>query len=227
MDDETALRIARLEARIEELESTQAAHVGLDYGGAGANYAHPNQSVDTAEYGGGNYRLDRSGIDILTNGSSSIGLQFVGTVWAWPTPATTQARVSGYTVDEGANQRADVFVTALKAGGPASDLHCAINSTNEVSANLLATDGTRIADVYAYALGSSTEYYVRIRGPLLLSGVTSDFAVLRDGELWYRSDTDKFRAQVNGVTENMAIESWVTANTISHPQVMSRVALRA
>lgn len=47
---------------------------------------------------------------------------------------------------------------------------------------------------------------------LVLSGQVADLDNLEDGTLWYRSDTDKFRARVNGTTENLALESFVTGS---------------
>jgi hypothetical protein len=50
-----------------------------------------------------------------------------------------------------------------------------------------------------------------------MAGVTADFTTLIDGMLWYRSDTDKFRARINGATENLATESYVTAAIAAIP----------
>ena len=45
---------------------------------------------------------------------------------------------------------------------------------------------------------------------LVLFGQLADLDNLEDGTIWYRSDTDKFRARINGTTENLALESFVT-----------------
>ena len=60
--------------------------------------------------------------------------------------------------------------------------------------------------------------------PLRFVGETSDFASLLDGMIWYRSDTDKFRARINGVTENLATESYVTAAATNHVPYVAKSA---
>ena len=52
-------------------------------------------------------------------------------------------------------------------------------------------------------LGASGFYAQLVDTPLWLGVFTSDPAVLEDGMIWYRSDTDKFRVRVNGVTVNL------------------------
>ncbi len=46
----------------------------------------------------------------------------------------------------------------------------------------------------------------------LRNDMTSDSSFLSDGQIWYRSDTDKFRVRYNSTTANIATEDWVTAN---------------
>ncbi len=71
--------------RIEELEDFATDHIGLDWGESlvDANSPHPNISVNTAEYGGGVMRIDKSGqqIKMPGGGTSQGALFFVKDFW--------------------------------------------------------------------------------------------------------------------------------------------------
>lgn len=57
-----------------------------------------------------------------------------------------------------------------------------------------------------------------------LGSVTSDPASPADGALWYRSDTDKFKARANAATQSLATEAYVDNAT---PLLMIAVASTA
>lgn len=67
------------------------------------------------------------------------------------------------------------------------------------------TDNTARLDIGAQ--NTAGGYFVRLNAtPLWLGVFTADPAVVSDGMMWYRSDTDKFRVRLNGVTYNLNIE---------------------
>ena len=66
--------------------------------------------------------------------------------------------------------------------------------------------------VATLVLESATGYgMVRIGPALYLESLTSDPASPFDGNVWFRSDTFKFRGRANGASDNFAMEAWVTA----------------
>lgn len=80
--DELEAAIKSIKNRLNDHDEWQYKHIGNDWGRSGVtpNSPHPNQSVDTAEYGGGVMRLDRKGAQIIDD--SSIGL---AAIWGMPT----------------------------------------------------------------------------------------------------------------------------------------------
>lgn len=94
------------------------------------------------------------------------------------------------------------WLNALSAT-PGSDTYRAYvdghaNSTEVVGA-LSAVSGTDTAGVFVTAKGDHSRYAL-VRPTLFLDPQTSDPAVFGDGMLWYRSDTGKLYARINGVT---------------------------
>ena len=91
-----------------------------------------------------------------------------------------------------------------------------------------ANGRTYSPEVLFYDAPATSDLYFRLRDvPLWLEGEAVDFTTdAEPGMLAYLSATSKFRAY-DSSWKNVALEDWVSANTISHPQVMSRVALRA
>jgi hypothetical protein len=78
--------------------------------------------------------------------------------------------------------------------------------------NIRAQGSALIDAVLAVVALAAGDRYVSIQDvPLWLAQLPSDPAVLADGEVWYRTDTDKFRGRANGATDNFAMEGWVDA----------------
>lgn len=69
--------------------------------------------------------------------------------------------------------------------------------------------------VYGYAelyVSEAGRYFKLTNLTLRLASFgVSDPGTLQDGDLWYRSDTDKFRARVNGATESLVTEESLKA----------------
>lgn len=165
---------------------------------------HPDMKVRTVGFSRGRGLLNNNGL-VFTDG-------FSGGLWWYetdaPPPATNQyprAFLLGSATEEtqvllesdfASGKRAYLSVYTDTAGGTVT---LQVTHSGGVPSGLLPSVQLR---------ADGTDYDFRIADlPLLLQGVTSDFADLIDGMLWYRSDLDKFRAQINNVTYNLAVEA--------------------
>lgn len=94
------------------------------------------------------------------------------------------------------------------------NLYIVLDSNPDLSGHgYLAVVGSGASDSYVQIGDPASAAY---RNYLWLVGRTADpSAFAGDGAIWYRSDTDKFRGRANGATENLAIESWVTAGFVA------------
>ncbi len=220
--DDLRAMMSMLAQRIDDMEGSISSHVGIDWGAAGANYPHPNQQVATVEYAGGTMKIDESGIQalridtqvrpiltvvnrlysILADAQSpeypNARGELQGAVTA---DGTAIAMVYGATHDGGVSTygRTNTNSSSVQATGVTAALVANNNDgVGQGAVELVIKTGSRYASFTNVAA--------------LFALVTSDFANLLNGMLWYRSDTDKYRVRVAGVTQNLATEAYVTAN---------------
>ena len=165
------------------------------------------------EYGGGADRLDSFGLQFNVS-SNTPAMYFTPTFFkVSDTPNTTDypytiSGVEGYAQDDSA---AHVGMFIKNKGGTQAQ-YADLFWDNLQQHFTVVFDGNYLLEAVQE---SGTSYRLVILGaPLVLENYASadPTVTLTDGELWYRSDTDKFRARINGATENLATESYVVAN---------------
>lgn len=134
---------------------------------------------------GGIMQFDQHGIQITPTSSQNVALFFIS---AFSTDPASQNGV-GTLVGDIFSNYADIGISAK------------------------SPDGTASIGLTCLAHNTATSQYIQANGAPFWMPVTAiDYAANQDGMLWYRSDTDKFRARINGATENLATESYVAAN---------------
>lgn len=164
------------------------------------------------EFGGGVDRLDAFGLQFNVS-SNTPAMYFTPTFFkVSDTPNTTDypytiSGVEGYAQDNSAAQ-VEMFI---KNKGGTQAQYAALYWDNLQQHFIVNFDGNYLLEAVQEP---GTSYRRVILGaPLVFENYASadPTVALTDGELWYRSDTDKFRARANGVTENLATESYVAS----------------
>lgn len=199
-------QVAALQAELTQLHTLVTQHTGLDYGAVQLNAPHPKQQVSTLTFGGGDMRLDTHGIQLASHGSNTgdIGIAFVDEFVDNPNEVYPRAIFYGSTFVN--NDAAQIQSLAMGIYAVASILH----TVSGQNADLILAAGSSNGTARMYFHAEQTKQGIYITGaPFRVDSVTADYSSTGDGYLWYRSDTDKFRAVANGVTENLATESWV------------------
>lgn len=212
-DPETEYRLKSLENRLDAATRVNRSsddwmhkHLGVDWGQATEGNPHPNQKVRNFYFG--------TVAGEPTGRLSPDGLTFLGTTGgefiAWVNSLDDPVRTAPY-VELQANTTSPYL--ALNVQRATSNLSQAYltNTTDGATLGwfLYHTDVTVVPaglfPAVAIAADNLNDYKFYIRDlPLLLAGMTADFTTaLEDGMLWYRTDTDKFRARVNGSTVNL------------------------
>lgn len=204
--------------RIRELEDSYDAHHGLDNGSDEVdwNTPHRNLSVDTIESGGGVILQDNSGMKIKTNSSTgpTAAIYWIPELVAGIPTALNRSEIIGYTAGD---QGVDI-VTYNDASNETTRLYTyADGNLMEAGIRVLHPtlgDPKMMAVVYE----PTGDAYVDVTQPLRLDTVAADFTntAIYNGMLWYRTDTNKFRARINGVTENLATETFASAEVTTH-----------
>ena len=202
--DELRAELSKLRREVDEIRESQSDHLGFDWGNTGPNYPHPNQQIAVAEFGGGIMRLDSDGQQVITAGTNTPAIFFVGTGFSTdPATLTSVSQLLGNTTDT------DTFLQLYSLIGSNTSV-ARTEVTDALSQALLEqVFGSNTARLTVYA--DADEFYTKVRGALFLYATSSDPSVPADAEIWYRSDLDKFRGQADGVIDNFAMEAWVTA----------------
>ena len=210
----TSRQMRVLTDKLDALDKWQKAHTGLDAWAAGPDYPHPSQKVRVLQFFEGNGLLNNNGFQFIgfSDLETDRGLFWVqeyteepysaypltslhGVVsplatlpsYAYSTwrAATSIGNYSSLVID-GTSSRSSLDVSALHSG---------------TSVHLLVFNDTSTAPM---------DRAVMVRGAVLnIEGGPLDLG-MNDGSLYYRTDTFKFRARINGATENLATESYVT-----------------
>lgn len=203
------------EARIAELEKKFRTHLGTDFVASGVDYPHPNQKV-RALYTAGSMRQNLTGIQFLFDYTSIYG---PGIFWFnsfLDEPNSLQ------------NPAAYIQIVNLPDDIRMQQFVSSPAGSQNAGMQILAADDTPMSRVYFGAnsvilgvadYGLSTDVFIT-GAPLTLANATSDYTV-NDGALWYRSDTDKFRARMNGTTYDLATTADIPSIATSNKQPLA------
>lgn len=205
---------------LSELRDEMAFHRGIDSGQSSIYSPHPNISISTAEFGGGLIRLDSTGIQFNTQSelTSLLWLRNFQTSF----DDTSNYPYMRMLADMTSGASAELTIEDQFSAADSSSAQFTVE-TDDAAIILRAdtTDNTARLDIGAQ--NTAGGYFVRLNAtPLWLGVFTADPAVVSDGMMWYRSDTDKFRVRLNGVTYNLATEEWVTAGFTVAPNVTAQ-----
>lgn len=216
MDAVTATRLRNLEAIVEEqAELIRSMKSRMDSWGINGlddlDAGHGNQRFAASKI-----RIDNTGFQWVTTNTDQLGMFWVPTYSTSPWTSVPRGELYGYSVSgTGFYWNLDMYGTNSNANmtwslGP-NDAEFIVNVEGDDDAS------SSTARIHLYGNTTTGEQFAKIvYAPFGIAQVTSDFVVsLADGYLWYRTDTDKIRARINGATENLATESYVTANAAS------------
>ena len=108
-------------------------------------------------------------------------------------------------------------INAGKATGGARASFELYTDAGQAIATLATRDTSGVLHSLSLSPGSgSSKFGMGTTVRFALAQVTADFATVFDSEMWYRTDTDKFRVRANGVTENLATETYAGAGVTTH-----------
>ena len=218
--------LVRLQRQHEELEG-QLALQGL-VGGSTATLSTGQIGFGSAADGRPIGLMNNTGIQIRTSAADVEGLYFLGDDFS-ETPSTTVPRASVQGSASTSTESASIDMRARGGNGGVASVGA---RSDDASAG--AEDATVTLTVIPQGLGShqvELELTSVVGGAkrLALSNGSADSAVfglasntadptfaLVDGDIWYRSDTDKIRARINGVTVDLATGSGGSVGVITN-----------
>jgi hypothetical protein len=194
---------ATLMRRISDLEESVNSHVGVDYGATQQLSPHPSQQITVAEYGGGKSKLDGYGRQVVVGDSlvNKYFFDFAVSEFKSGDPAEQfPLLASGAYITSTALQQ-DLSAWLDSTGFGRTFVYSTSAPTYQAGSSAVRDPlGTPVeADGYAYIDGTGDGHFF-VKPALLLSSLTADPAGVTDGMVWYRSDTDTFKARANGVT---------------------------
>ena len=212
----------RIMDEIEALKNWTQSHAGLDAWAAGPDYPHPSQRIRSLYFFEGNGRLNENGFQLIAFAPSVAdrGIYWLQDYSPTPSLSAPAVMLTGYTNQLGTLPANAQGVWRATAG---------VNST-ELRVDIYGNSSASIMDVLAIHSGNSVHFLVFndtsaapmnrgigvTGGVLWIGGGTSDLG-MNDGALYFRTDTFKFRARANGVTENLATEAYVTTAIAAIP----------
>ena len=161
----------------------------------------------------GGYRLGNSGMEIL---APTLGATKVG-VWYVPTLQPTQpGSNTNYAVLEGNGNVSDNFIRlkALRSDGDYAQVTAYSDGSNN-----FARIQTRKSGAASAEMGVSSQdaqpYSYAVNGPFWWPVAASDYSFSADGQVQYRTDTDRFRGFANAITRNFTMDGTGTTLTIA------------
>lgn len=211
-------RIQKLEQEVADLKALIGQHLGPDANQGGVNYPHPNQKVNT--------------LGVSSTAFWNIyGLQFVESADAalypprivWPGAAVPSYNTPLTWPGAGFSLGANIYsqfpgsadITYARSSSEYVGLLFALDGVapdiRHIRLQMLTGGVTYTAGIYQ---DKDTPYVPAFRLsnlPLAIAEVTSDFATMIDGTLFYRGDLDAFRVRANGITRNLSDDGdWST-----------------
>ena len=215
-------QLAELAGQVAETADRLSEHAYQSPGQewAGGFVPHPIQRASVLEFGAGDFRLDETGIqfrvplvNFLENAAFWFLPEFAPTSLAaqdlypkakiYPTIDGTSATLLIQSDGDSSN-RASLSITG-DSGATGATIILTVKDTSLASGEGTVTLISNGSNNYAFAF-SDDEWILGI--PVWASADPGGFP--NDGSIWYRADTDKVRVRVNGSTENLALESFVT-----------------
>jgi hypothetical protein len=210
--------------RIKALEKWMRTHRGIDYNSAGPDYPHPSQKVRSLYFFEGNGRLDPTGIQILYGSGTDRGIFWVPEYEDTPSNLLDGMSLLGYLL--GGVTRV-LLMQAIAAGGTFARVSTNADSTNAyVQLVSSISSNTATASLKAAVPASENAYFSLENSGgadgvvIQPSGLTADPLVALDGQLFWRSDTDRYRVRLNGTYYNLAF-------TTEIPTTMNKVPFAA
>lgn len=209
--------------RIADLEESIDVHVGIDYGAAQQLSPHPSQAISVAEYGGGAMRLDSNGIQVKSPSALTSAIYYVENLTDTPTSDLNRSQLAAWAYPGSPELRLTTFDGSSSRRAYLRQL----GDTNTIQSEVNVSDGTRTAYVQAFVYTPDADVFVELSPAAKLVAQTADLASLYDGMLWYRSDTDRYRARANGITRNLTMDGTNTTLTIASGAVTATTAFHA
>lgn len=209
--------IESLRVDVAELKKWMRTHRGIDWSASGPDYPHPSQKVSTLFFYDGRGRLATNGFEVLgdLSATSLPGIRWVpqftdpGTAVQHPyitqfanleqSPVGEYAALLSIAANASSSKQSSIQIGSITDGSSGLGItHAVILRVRDTGSGYTGTVSLAYNDPTVTGNLSLTNL------PLYLVGVGSDFTNLSDGMLWYRSDTDRFRARANGVTQDLA-----------------------
>jgi hypothetical protein len=206
--------------RIKALEKWMRTHRGIDYNSAGPDYPHPSQKVRALYFFEGNGRLDPNGIQILYDSSGNRGIYWLPAYTDSPNSALDGMALAGY-INGGTDRLLQMKSIAASGLFATVETHAGTGNAyvqfNSAISPAQATMSFKTSTAGVENAYLSLENTSGVNGVVIQpDGLTADPLTAADGQLFWRSDTDKYRVRLNGAYENLATESYVTAAATNH-----------
>lgn len=198
-----------LAAEIDRIKKWQRAHTGIDFSAAGPDYPHPSQRVRTLYFFEGNGRLDPTGIQMIYGTDIDRGMFWVPAYTDQPTSALDSMSLFGYI--SGGVDRALIMRSIFESGtyaligthASSGNAYVQMNSAISNNTAFLTFKASVNAVENAYlSLESSTGVDGVVIEP---SGLTADPLSAQDGQIFWRSDTNRYRVRLGGTYYNLAL----------------------
>ena len=201
--------LEKVRAELEQIRKWQRTHLGIDFMASGADYPHPSQKVRMLYFFEGNGRLDPTGIQIAPLGTADQGIFWLDEF-----------------SDDPANSTPLMSVTASQTGSPPiSSVQIKSNTDSNNYAIVMARSvvDQGFGQIQARSEGNiATLSFIAgrtgvidsrltldstdIQGVVIEpSGFTADPLFAVDGQIFWRSDTNRYRVRLGGTYYNLAL----------------------
>lgn len=209
--------------RIKTLEKWVRTHRGIDYNSAGPDYPHPSQKVRALYFFEGNGRLDPTGIQILYDSAGDKGIYWLPAYTDTPGSVTDGMALTG--ILSGGAARL-LTMKSIAASGVFASVETYADATNAFARLKSAIGGNTANLIYKSAVTGSLNARLAMSSSgvdgvvIEPDGLTADPLTAADGQLFWRSDTDRYRVRLNGTYYNLAF-------TTEIPTTMNKVPFAA
>lgn len=160
-------------------------------------------------FGGKIMRLDKHGIQIAPGYTQLPAIHFVRQLTNTPSDSAPRGFVSAAVSDEEFARFTTMWMTAID-GDTYSYISPQVDTSGFKVARLdllvaIPTSPQPHGAIISESLNGAM-FQVQNGTCFVLSGEATDFPTPDDGSIWYRTDLDRFRGQVNGTTKNFLLE---------------------